>query len=68
MYNWADLNNQVIKALGLEGKPIRSIDMHFSPDSCPTVDIEIELGYDESGENLLTELRSYELIERVGDT
>jgi hypothetical protein len=65
--NYIDINNQVLKALGLEGKPVSSLNIHFEAGRVPQVQVILDLGFDETGDQFIREICRYELVERTPD-
>ena len=62
--NWVDLNSQIIKAFDLENKPVVSIDISFGAGRVPTAKVILDLGMNETGDDVIRQLCHYELVER----
>lgn len=56
-----DNGQRVLDALGIDGTDVRSVDIHFEAGEIPTATVTHVLC---DGEDLATELKRYELVER----
>lgn len=62
------MNRRIVEALGLDPNKVLSLTLIIDAGAIPTVEVKMDLGYlDETGENVVTELRRYKLTEIEGD-